>query len=129
SDGIVVSGRFDVDLGRGSILPEALGGLAIGIDGGKLAFLYDGASRRLELAPSKVQLDGSWLRVKGELTPISAAGDAATGWQLDLASIDGALAEVPGRPATRIDQLELRARLWPGSGASELLSFVFKAGG
>lgn len=129
SDGAIVSGRFDVDLGRGSILPDALGGLAIGIDGGKLAFHYDGATRRLELAPSKIQLDGSRLQVKGELTPIATAGRALTGWQLDLVSIDGALAEVPGRAETRIDELALRARLWPESGASELLSFVFKAGG
>lgn len=129
SDGTVVSGRFDVDLGHGSILPEALGGMAIGIDGGKLALLYDGSTRRLELAPSNVQLDGSWLRIKGELKPVSAAGNTVTGWQLDLASIDGALAKVAGRPAARIDQLELRARLWPASGASELQSFVFKAGG
>jgi hypothetical protein len=128
SDGRLLNGRFDVDLGRGSVLPEALGGLAIGIDGGKLAFLFDGASNRLELAPSKVQLDGSWVRVKGELTPVSS-GDRATGWELQLASIEGALAEVPGRPATAIDRLSLRARLWPASGASELLSFEFKAGG
>jgi len=129
SDGTIVGGRFDVDLGRGSILPEALGGLAIAIDGGRLVLLYDGAARRLELAPSRVQLDGSWLLVKGELTQVAAAGNALTGWQLDLASIDGRLAEVPGRPSARIDQLALRARLWPASGASELLSFEFKAGG
>ncbi|MGD9802130.1 MAG: AsmA-like C-terminal region-containing protein [Hyphomicrobiaceae bacterium] len=129
SDGVIVSGRFDVDLGRGSVLPEALGGHAIGIDGGKLQFVYDGEKRRLELAPSKVQLDGSWVRVKGDLTPVTATGDAVIGWQLDLASIDGELAETPDRPATRIDELTLRARLWPTSGASELLSFVFKAGG
>lgn len=129
SDGSVVNGRFDVDLGRGSILPEALGGLAIGIDGGKLTFLYDRGRRRVELAPSRIQLDGSWLRVKGELTPVTAAGNALTGWQLDLGSIEGELAETSGRPATRIDQLALRARLWPESGASELLYLVFKAGG
>lgn len=128
-DGVVVRGRFDVDMGHGSILPEALGGLAIGVDGGKLAFLYDGARHRLELAPSKVRLDGSWLQVKGALTPVATAGNVLTGWQLDLNSIDGALAEVPGRPATRVDHLSLRARLWPTSGASELLSFEFKAGG
>jgi hypothetical protein len=129
TDGILVNGRFDVDLGRGSVLPEALGGLAIGIDGGKLAFLFDPARHRLELAPSKVKLDGSWVRVKGDLTPVTAAGDGATGWELALASIEGALAETPDRPAMPIDRLALRARLWPASGASELLSFEFKAGG
>ena len=129
TDGTLINGRFDVDLGRGSVLPEALGGLAIGIDGGKLMFLFDGARRRLELAPSKVQLDGSWVRVKGDLTPVSAAADGATGWELNLASIEGALAEVAERPTMPIDRLALRARLWPASGASELLSFEFKAGG
>lgn len=128
SDGQIVGGRFDVRLGRGTILPGALGGLAIGIDGGTLALLYSGAEGRFELAPSTIRLDGSWVRVKGEVTRVAAVGNALTGWQLDIASIDGALARADAK-AVPIDSLAMRARLWPTSGASELVSLVFRAGG
>ncbi len=129
SEGEIVEGRFDVVLGRGSLLPEALGGLAVGIDGGRLAFRYAGADKRLTLAPSKLELDGSWVRLEGDLTQVAAAGNALHGWQLDLASIEGAITKTHDRAAVPIDKLALRARLWPASGASELVSLLFKAGG
>ncbi len=128
-DGHIVEGRFDVALGRGSLLPEALGGLAVGIEGGRLSFRYAGAEKRLTLAPSKLEFDGSWVRLEGDLTQVAAAGDALHGWQIDLASSEGALTATRDRAAIPIDALALRARLWPASGASELLSLVFKAGG
>lgn len=128
-DGQIVDGRFDVALGRGSLLPEALGGLVVGIEGGRLSFRYAGAEKRLTLAPSKLELDGSWVRLEGGLTQVAAVGNAIHGWQLDLASSEGALTKTRDRAAIPIDTLALRARLWPASGASELLSLVFKAGG
>lgn len=130
SAGELLGGRFDVDLARGSILPSALGGLAIGVEGGRLALVYAGAERRLELAPSTIRLDGSWVRIKGAVLPVQAVGGVGeTGWQLDLDSLEGALTGGQGAPSMPIERLALRARLWPGTGASELLSLSFKAGG
>ncbi len=129
SDGAIIDGSFDVLLGRGSVLPEALGGLAFAVERGRLAFRYAGAEKRLTLAPSTLELDGARVRIEGVLTPVAAAGNALTGWQLDLDSIEGAISKEGDRAAVPIEQLSLRARLWPSNGASELVALRFKAGG
>lgn len=129
SEGEIVGGRFDVDIARGSVLPEALGGLAVGVEGGTLALNYHGPEHRLELAPSVLRLDGGWVRLQGGLIPIAGASvSAPSGWQLDLQANEGALVGARDAPPVPIDRLAVRATLWPASGVSELNALSFKAG-
>lgn len=128
SAGELIRGRFDVDLARGGVVPSALGGLSVGVDGGKITLLYSGAERRLEVAPSTIQLEGSWVRLKGALVAIPPAGGREAGWSLELDAIEGALAGARDARPVPIERLAVRARLWPSAGASELVSLVLKAG-
>ena len=126
--GEVVDGRFDVDLARGGLLATQLGGAALGVDGGKITLHYFGARNQFEIAPSTLQIEGCWVRVKGGILPIAAAGGGESGWQLELNAIDGAIAAARDVKPMPIERMALKAQLWPATGASEIVSLVFKAG-
>ena len=128
SAGDVVSGRFDVDLARGGVHSTALGGYAIGVDGGKITLLYSGSEQRVDVAPSTLQVDGSWVRFKGALAAMPAGRNADIGWHLELDAIEGGLAGSRDARPVPIEKLAVKARLWPATGASELVSLVLKAG-
>ncbi|MGE0700971.1 MAG: AsmA-like C-terminal region-containing protein [Hyphomicrobiaceae bacterium] len=129
TEGEVVGGRFDVALGQGSLRPGALAGPALPLDGGRLTLLYSGNDRRLEIAPSRIMLDGGWVTVRGELAPLASVEPLRTpGWLLDLQSIDGGIATAAGQPPVPIDRLEVRARLWPATGRSDVETLAFRAG-
>ena len=126
--GEVVGARFDVDLGEGRLLVPTLAGLPLGLDKGRLALIYQGDTRRLELAPSILELDGSRLELAGSLVPHNGPA-GQKGWQLDLRALKGQLVNDRQAPPLAIERLTLSSRHWPSSGATELVAFSFKAGG
>lgn len=126
--GEIVGGRFDVETGEGRLILPKLAGLPLGLDKSRLALIYHGETRRLELAPSVIEMDGSRVKLAGNLAPFETAG-AQAGWQLELQALEGALVNAPGEPPLAIERLALRSRHWPATGAAELEAFSFKAGG
>ncbi len=126
--GDVVGAKIDIDLSEGRLLVPTLAGLPLGLDKGRLALVYQGDTRRLELAPSVVELDGSRLKLAGSFSPLAVAS-GQPGWQLDLKAIEGHLVNDRAAPPLAIERLELICRHWPSSGATELVAFSFKAGG
>ncbi|MDX2155474.1 MAG: AsmA-like C-terminal region-containing protein [Hyphomicrobiaceae bacterium] len=126
--GDVVGGRFDVALGKGSIRLSSVSDVTLGLDSGRLVLAWDGPSGRVDLAPSQIQLDGSYIRIAGQMVPVADA-IGQRGFEVEVRAIDGAIANEPGAPPLAIERLTVKSRTWPDVGATEVVGFAFKAGG
>jgi hypothetical protein len=125
--GEVLAARFDVDLGQGRVRLAPLGGLPLSVDNGRLSLVWEAASGRLQLAPSPIQLEGSFVKLAGSLVPVTRGVER--GLEVDLWTSEGAIANDRRGPNIPVERLALKSRVWPDSGLTELIGFAFKAGG
>ena len=130
-DGAVTSGRFEIDLGQGSLQMPGLSKAVIGLDKGRIALSYTGATRSFILEPSPLSFGSGQVTLTGRIAPLAERGiSGAEHWGFDVRSEDGRFAgNTPGQPAIAIDQLIARGRYGRSPGQLELDALSFKAGG
>ncbi len=126
--GALARGRIAVDLARGQVHLPAVADVPFSIDSGRLALSYDGAARRLDLAPSTLTWGNSRVTIGG--VAIAQQGDPAkTPWAFDFATKGGQLtAEEFGAPELAIEQGVLNGIAVPATGEVQIARLAFKAG-
>ncbi|MGI9425632.1 MAG: DUF3971 domain-containing protein, partial [Hyphomicrobiaceae bacterium] len=125
--GEVLSGDFEIGLGRGRIALPGLAEMSPGIDTGLVRLRFSRGQNSLQVLPSKLRWAGSRITVAGSLTPRPTNKDTWA-WDFSLRSSDGRLST--GRTGTFIKLEEWLAdgTVFPTEGIVNFDSVVAKAG-
>ena len=126
--GDVIGGTFDVSLGAGQVHLPWLGKVPLDLAGGEVKASYEGAERRLVIAPSTLRWRASHATLQGEIAPATGS-DGAAGWRFEAHGVDGMLtADDLGAPPLPLTALIVRGTAFPKSGHIEVSEFDMKAG-
>jgi hypothetical protein len=126
--GDVIGGTFDVSLGAGRVHLPWLGKVPLDTTGGEIKASYEGAERRLVIAPSTLRWRQSHATLKGEVAP-AVGNDGAAGWRFEAHGVDGMLtADDLGASPLPLSALVVRGTAFPASGHVEVSEFEMTAG-
>ncbi len=128
TDGTVLNGRFDLDVGAGALRFSTIDKAMIVIEGGKLDLRYNGETGRLDLRPSPVAWQGGKIVLEGSIEPAPPGG--AESWQFRFGSRDGHIHDVePGAVPLAIEHVELGGQTMPGLQGFDVTTAVVKIAG
>ncbi|MFN3746016.1 MAG: AsmA-like C-terminal region-containing protein [Hyphomicrobiaceae bacterium] len=126
--GDVIAGTFDVSLGAGRVHLPWLGKVPLDTAGGEIKASYEGAERRLVIAPSTLRWRQSHATLQGQVAP-AVGHDGAAGWRFEVHGVDGLLtADDLGAPPLPLSTLIVRGTAFPATGHIEVSEFQMTAG-
>lgn len=129
-DGEIRSGELQVEVGRGQVHMSGEIDAPVGIDGGLLKFVYDGAARRVTLQPSTLVAGQSRATLTGEIAAPQGAGTNERIWPFKVRARDGIVAaEDVGVGAVPLDAFEVDGRVFPNTGITRFDAVRLKAAG
>jgi hypothetical protein len=129
-DGEIRSGELQLELGRGEVRMSSEVDAPLGIDGGLLKFVYDGAQRRVQLLPSTLVAGQSRATLMGEIAPRHPAEPGLRAWPFQIRAKDGVLAaEDVGLSGVPLDAFEIAGQVFPNEGRTRFDTMRLKAGG
>ena len=128
-EGRVLGATAKFELGRGVLVVPGNERQTIPIDGGVLDMAFDPESRRMVIAPSRLQWNQGHATIAGTI----AAFDGAAGkpaWAIDLTSTDGMLSGNEfAVPAVALEELLIKGSFASDTGVLSLTQARVRAGG
>ena len=123
------SADLSIRVGAGFIRLPALLSTPFMLDGGQIALSYNAETRRLDLAPSKLDWGGSHITLHGAMQS-DPADTGEPQWHFALRSVEGSFsAEEFGVAPIPVDGLEAMGRIIPGEDLIQLSGLSLDVGG
>lgn len=129
SAGDLRTANLAADLGRGFMRLPGLSDTPTLLEGGQLALAYNAETRRLDLAPSRLDWGGSHVTLRGAIaSDAKAAGEPQ--WHFGIEAVEGVVAaEEFGVAPVPIESFNASGRFIPSEGLVQLAGLALKAGG
>ncbi len=125
-EGTPTGGQIEASLGAGRLNVPWFD-RPLDFEQGTLTLGFDGATRRIDLAPSSFAVGGRRLTLAGSAEPDA---DPAAGWRWHIGSVNEQPTSVPlGSSASTLEHVSLRGRVGGGTAGASIEHAIVRMGG